>query len=69
MRLLSIDWMRSDTALLAKIQDRARLSTPTPNALVQAIQTYCTKYKVICEKWGNPLHELLDIDPRFDKGS
>jgi hypothetical protein len=61
--LLSIDWVRRDTALLTKIQKQAGLSAPTPGALVQAVRAYCVEYNFIREKWGVPLRELLGIDP------
>jgi hypothetical protein len=60
--LLSIDWVRSDTTTLTKIQKQARLSAPTPDALVQAVRNYAVEYNFVRQKWGAPLRELLDIE-------
>lgn len=60
--LLSIDWVRAETVLLTDIQAKAGLSTPAPDALVQAIKDYCVQHEGIGEKWGACLNNLLDIE-------
>jgi len=60
--LLSIDWIRAETTSLPQIQRQACLSTPTPDALVQAIKNYCAQHKSLNEKWRH-MRDLLDINP------
>lgn len=59
--LLSINWVRAALPRLLEIQERAGLSTPTPDALVRAIQTYCKQYAKPREKWRH-IYDLLEIE-------
>ena len=60
-RLLSIDWVRAETPLLAEIQAQAGLEAPESDELVQKIRAYCMQYLHIRKKWRIALNDLLAI--------
>lgn len=60
-RLLSIDWIRAETPLLAEIQAQAGLEAPESDELVQKIKAYCMQYLHIREKWRIALNDFLAI--------
>ena len=60
-RLLSIDWIRAETPLLAEIQAQAGLEAPEADELVQKIRAYCMQYLHIREKWRIALNDFLAI--------
>ena len=60
--LLSIDWIRAESALLSGIQLKADISTASPCELVRKIQDYCEQYVPIRKKWKCSLRDFLDIE-------
>ena len=58
---LSINWIRTQTPLLPRIQDGAGLQNLLPDKLMQKIKDYNQLYPDIVEKWQEPLSGFLDI--------
>lgn len=61
VRLLSIDWVRATIPVLSDIQQKAGLLTPSPSAIVIAVQNYFKQYPYIREKWSR-VCDILEID-------
>ena len=65
-KLISIDWMRSESPTIARIQAAAALRAPKIEELVQAIQSYCAAYPCVRGKWSGHLRTLLSVDVKSD---
>lgn len=59
--LLSVDWLRANSALLTTLQQESGLNIQSPEVLMETIQNYCLQYACIGHKWRGELHDFLDI--------
>ena len=64
--LLSIDWMRSESPTIARIQDATSLRAPKEERLVQAIRSYTAEYPSVRGKWCGNLRALLSVNLNDD---
>ena len=59
--LCSINWIRTDSALLSYIQNKAGISAPSEEALIGKIRGYCARYTAISDSWSHCLRNLHDV--------
>ena len=64
--LLSIDWMRAESVVVDRIQDKACLGAPKAEELMQAIKRYCAEYSDVHRKWSGNLLAFLSVDLERD---
>ena len=57
--LLSIDWLRTASPIVAEIQGRAGLAAPRTEDLGQALRNYCQRYPALRETWEADLRRFL----------
>ena len=57
--VLSIDWLRTESAIVDSIQARGGLSAPQSPHLFKAIRDYCEEYPELRVKWSTELSKFL----------
>ena len=64
--LLSIDWMRTESPTVARVQDAASLRAPKAEELAQALRSYCAEDPCVGGRWSGNLSTLLGVDLEND---
>ena len=64
--MLSIDWLRSESPLVSRIQAFGGLAAPQTEDLSRAIRDYCDTYPELREKWATDLRRFLGFSLAID---
>ncbi|MCY4239000.1 MAG: hypothetical protein OXC93_11720 [Rhodospirillaceae bacterium] len=60
--LISVDWIKTESPTVARIQNSASLQAPKADDLVQAIRNYCVDYPCVGKSWFGNLRDILSVD-------